>query len=70
MFFSTFNCLCITDKALKNSKFKRTDVFNKRTLTQTTNQLEGDAETTKGTKNTLKARILILIRQYSVLGTK
>ena len=34
------------------------------------NQLEGDAKTTKGTENTLKARTMILIRQNSVLGTK
>ena len=28
-----------------------------------------DAKTTKGTENTLKTRTMILIRQYSVIGT-
>ena len=34
-------------ETVKNSKFRWTDVFNKRTVTKIANQLERDAETTK-----------------------
>ena len=35
---------------MKNSKFKRTDVFNKRIVTYMANQIEVDAKTTNGNK--------------------
>ena len=37
-------------ETVKNSKFKRTDVFNKRIVTYMANQIEVDAKTTNGNK--------------------
>ncbi len=38
------------DKRVKNSKLKRTDVFNKRLVTKTADQLKEDAKTIKGNR--------------------
>ena len=38
------------DKRVKNSKLKRTDVFNKRLVTKTADQLKGNAKTIKGNR--------------------
>ena len=37
-------------QTLKNNKFYKTDVFNKRIVTYTANHLEFDAKTTKGNR--------------------
>ncbi len=38
------------DERVKNSKFKRTDVFNKRLVTKTADQLKGNAKTIKSNR--------------------
>ena len=39
-----------TIETVKNSKFRRIDVFNKNRVTQTTDHSKGDAKTTKGNR--------------------
>ena len=46
---NTFNN-ALTVKTVKNSKFKRTNVFNNRQLTHTEDQFKEDTETTKGSR--------------------
>ncbi len=48
---------------MKNSKYRRIDEINKRIVTLTADQLEGDAETTIGNPNTLKLCTMIIKRE-------